>query len=153
MSTRGLYFEEFKVGDVFKHAVTRTVTEIDNLLITTLTHNTQPLHLDEEFAKGTIHGTRLVNSIFTLGLVVGVGVTELTLGTTLGNLGFEDIRFPAPVKVGDTLKCETTITDKRESKSRKDSGIVYFEHRGYNQRGELVCTAKRTGLMMRKPAG
>lgn len=153
MSTRGLYFEEFKVGEVFKHAVTRTVTEIDNLLITTLTHNTQPLHLDEEFAKGTIHGTRLVNSIFTLGLVVGVGVTELTLGTTLGNLGFEDIRFPAPVKVGDTLRCETTIADKRESKSRKDSGIIYFEHRGYNQRGELVCTAKRAGLMMRKPAG
>lgn len=152
MSTRGLYFEEFKVGDVFQHAVTRTVTETDNLLFTALTHNTQPLHLDEEFAKGTIHGARLVNSIFTLGLVVGVGVTELTLGTTLGNLGFEDISFPAPVKVGDTLRGETVIADKRESKSRKDSGIVYFEHRGYNQRGELVCKAKRAGLMMKKPA-
>lgn len=149
MSTRGLYFEEFNVGDVFKHAVTRTTTETDNLLFSVLTHNTQPLHLDEEFCRGTLHGTRLVNSIFTLGLVIGVGVTELTLGTTLGNLGFEDITFPKPVKIGDTLRAETEIVDKRESKSRTDSGIVYFEHRGYNQRGELVCKAKRAGLMMR----
>ncbi len=152
MSTRGLYFEEFKVGDVYKHAVTRTVTETDNLLFSVLTHNTQPLHLDEEFSKGTIHGTRLVNSIFTLGLVIGVGVTELTLGTTLGNLGFEDITFPAPVKIGDTLRAETVIVDKRESKSRTDSGIVYFEHRGYNQKGELVCKAKRAGLMVKNPS-
>ncbi len=152
MSTRGLYFEEFKVGDVYKHAVTRTVTETDNLLFSVLTHNTQPLHLDEEFSKGTIHGTRLVNSIFTLGLIIGVGVTELTLGTTLGNLGFEDITFPAPVKIGDTLRAETVIVDKRESKSRTDSGIVYFEHRGYNQKGELVCKAKRAGLMVKNPS-
>ncbi len=151
MNTRGLYFEEFEVGKAYKHAVTRTVTETDTLLFTCLTHNTQPLHFDEEFSKGTIHGKRLVNSIFTLGLVTGVSVTDTTLGTTLGNLGFESITFPAPVFIGDTLRSETVILDKRESKSRTDSGVVFFEHRGYNQRGELVCKAKRAGMMMKKP--
>jgi acyl dehydratase len=148
---RGLYYEEFEVGRVYKHAFSRTVTEMDNVLFTSLTMNVQPLHLDEEFAATTIHGRRLVNSLFTLALVNAYQVPELTMGTTLGNLGYEEVRFPNPVFHGDTLRGETTILDKRLSKSRTDSGIVYFEHVGYNQRGEVVCTCKRAGLMMRAP--
>jgi acyl dehydratase len=148
---RGLYYEEFEVGRVYKHAFTRTITEMDNVLFTSLTMNVQPLHLDEEFAATTIHGRRLVNSLFTLALVNAYQVPELTMGTTLGNLGYEEVRFPNPVFHGDTLRGETTVLDKRLSKSRTDSGIVYFEHVGYNQRGEVVCTCKRAGLMMRAP--
>ncbi|MDO8280909.1 MAG: MaoC family dehydratase [Burkholderiaceae bacterium] len=147
----GLYYEEFVVGQVFKHPVTRTVTETDNLLFTALTHNTQPLHLDEEFAKTTPFGTRLVNSVFTLGLIVGLPVTELSLGTTLGNLGFEDVRFSAPVRIGDTLRSETLIVSKRESKKWPNAGIVNFVHTGYNQRNEVVATIGRVGLMMKRP--
>jgi acyl dehydratase len=150
---RGKYYEELQVGDVYEHGITRTITEVDNLLFTTLTHNTQPLHLDEEFGKSTMFGSRIVNSIFTLGFVVGVGVSELTLGTTLGNLGFKECVFPNPVRIGDTLRGVTEIVDKRESKSRPDTGIVWFEHRGYNQKGELVCKARRAGLMMKKEMG
>ena len=150
---RGKYYEELQVGDVYEHGITRTITEVDNLLFTTLTHNTQPLHLDEEFGKSTMFGSRIVNSIFTLGFVVGVGVSELTLGTTLGNLGFQECVFPNPVRIGDTLRGVTEIVDKRESKSRPDTGIVWFEHRGYNQKGELVCKARRAGLMMKKEMG
>lgn len=148
----GKYFEEFEIGAVYQHAVTRTVTELDNILITTLTMNVQPLHLDAEFSKGTMYGQQLVNSIFTLGLVVGVSVGDLTLGTTLGNLGFEKVEFPKPVFHGDTIRVETEILEKRESRSRPTTGIVLFEHRGYNQRGELVCRCKRSGLMMKRPA-
>jgi len=150
---RGRYYEELNIGDVYPHAIRRTVTETDNLLFSTLTHNTQPLHLDEEFAKGEMFGTRLVNSIYTLGFAVGVGVTELTLGTTLGNLGFGQIDFPKPVFIGDTLRSETTVADKRESASRPDAGIVEFETRGYNQRDEVVVIARRKAYMKKIPGG
>lgn len=145
----GKYFEELIVGEVYEHSTTRTVTETDNLLFTTLTHNTQPLHLDEEFAKNTIFGERVVNSLFTLSFVVGISVSDLTLGTTQGNLGFDEIVFPAPVKIGDTLHGVTEIVNKRESKSRDNAGIVWFEHRGYNQLEELVVKVKRVGLMLK----
>jgi acyl dehydratase len=149
---RGLYFEEFEPGRVYRHPFTRTVTEMDNVLFTSLTMNMQPLHLDEEFAKQTIHGRRVVNSLFTVALIGAFQVPELTMGTTLGNLGYEKIAFPHPVFHGDTLRGETTILSKRESKSRTDSGIVWFEHRGYNQDDVLVMTCRRAGLMLRKPA-
>jgi acyl dehydratase len=149
---RGLYFEEFEPGRVYRHPFTRTVTEMDNVLFTSLTMNMQPLHLDEEFAKQTIHGRRVVNSLFTVALIGAFQVPELTMGTTLGNLGYEKITFPRPVFHGDTLRGETTILSKRESKSRTDSGIVWFEHRGYNQDDILVMTCTRAGLMLRKPA-
>ncbi|EME55315.1 hypothetical protein G352_22916 [Rhodococcus ruber BKS 20-38] len=148
----GLYFEELDPGLVIKHAVTRTVTETDNLLFTTLTLNVQPLHLDAEFAKHSMYGERIVNSVFTLGVVVGIPVQETTLGTTLGNLGFEEIAFPAPVLIGDTLRIETEILSRRESKSRPDTGIVRFEHRGFNQNDKLICRVQRSGLMLKKPA-
>jgi acyl dehydratase len=147
----GLWFEECEVGRVVSHAITRTVTETDNVLFSTLTMNPQPLHLDAEFAAGTEFGQRLVNSMFTVGLVVGIAVPELTLGTTVANLGFGSIEFPAPVFHGDTLRVETEIVEARASKSRPTAGIVTFEHRSYNQRGELVCKARRAALMRRKP--
>lgn len=150
---KGLYFEELEPGMVLRHAVTRTVTETDNLLFTTLTMNVQPLHLDEDFAKKSMFGTRIVNSVFTLGVVVGIPVAETTLGTTLGNLGFEEVVFPTPVLIGDTLRVETEILERRESKSRPDTGIVKIEHRGYNGKDELVCRVRRSGLMMKRPAG
>lgn len=146
----GKYFEELEPGDVYEHAITRTVTESDNLLFSALTHNSQPLHLDEEFSKGSIYGTRIVNSCFTLGLVTGVSVDDLTLGTTMGNLGYEEISFTKPVLIGDTLRAETEIISKRESKSRPEAGIVKFEHRGFNQRGEMVCRIVRNGLMKKR---
>ncbi|MDQ4490100.1 MaoC family dehydratase [Sinomonas sp. ASV486] len=146
----GMYYEDFEVGTVILHEVTRTVTEADNLLITTLTMNVQPLHLDAEFSAKSMYGKQIVNSIFTLGLVTGIPVQDTTLGTTLGNLGFRDIEFPKPVFIGDTLRVETVALDKRVSKSRPDTGIVGIEHRGYNQRDELVCVVRRTALMKRK---
>ena len=150
----GKYYEELEVGTVFNHPLTRTVTETDNLLITTLTMNPQLLHLDEEFAKEhSVSGTRLVNSIFTLGLVVGVSVSDVSNGTTLGNLGFKDIAFPAPVSIGDTLRSETEVLAKRESKSRPNAGIVEFEHRGYNQKGVLIAKIHRLAMMMKLPTG
>lgn len=148
----GLYFEEFEVGQLFKHSLTRTVTEMDNVLFSTLTMNPQPLHLDAEFAAKTEFGQILVNSLFTLGLVIGITVGETTLGTTIANLGMSDTRFPSPVFYGDTIHVETTIISKRQSKSRPDAGIVEFEHRGINQRGEVVCLCRRSGLMKCKPA-
>jgi acyl dehydratase len=148
----GLYYEEFKVGMEFKHALTRTVTEMDNVLFCAMTHNPQPLHLDEEFSKKTQYGQRIVNSLFTLGLVIGVTVADTTLGTTLGNLGMTDIRFKSPVFHGDTIRVVTRIKDMRESKSRPNEGIVTFEHIGTNQRNEEVCYVVRTGLMKKKPA-
>ncbi|MBI1376605.1 MAG: MaoC family dehydratase [Frankiales bacterium] len=148
---RGLYFEEFEVGRVYRHPFTRTITEMDNVLFTSLTMNLQPLHLDEEFSRGTIHGQRVLNSLFTVALIGAFHVPELTMGTTLGNLGYEKIEFPHPVFHGDTLRGETTILNKRESKSRNDSGIVWFEHRGYNQHDVLVVRMERVGLMMTKP--
>lgn len=145
----GMYYEDFRIGEVIRHEVTRTVTETDNLLITALTMNVQPLHLDAEFAAQSMYGRQIVNSIFTLGLVTGIPVQETTLGTTLGNLGFREIEFAKPVFFGDTLRVETEALDKRISKSRPETGIVGIEHRGYNQRDELVCVVRRTALMKR----
>jgi acyl dehydratase len=151
MTMRGLWFEEFEVGAHYKHALTRTITEMDNVLFTSLTMNLQPLHLDEEFSKKSIHGQRVLNSLFTVALIGAFHVPELTMGTTLGNLGYDKIKFPHPVFHGDTLRAETTIVDKRESSSRTDSGIVWFEHLGFNQRDELVCEMTRVGLMAKRP--
>jgi len=148
----GLYYEEFQPGMRFEHAIRRTVTEMDNLLYSALTHNPQPLHIDEEFCKTTEYGTRIVNSLFTLGLLIGVTVTDTTLGTTIGNLGMEGIRFRHPVFPGDTIRVVTVILDKRESRSRPDAGIVTFEHAGYNQRDQEVAFCVRTGLMRKRPA-
>jgi acyl dehydratase len=148
----GLYYEELEIGRHFVHDVTRTVTETDNLLFTTLTHNTQPLHLDIEFCKqNSEFGGILVNSVFTFGLMLGVSVTDTTLGTTVANLGMDDVKFPAPVHIGDTLRSETTVIEKRDSKSRPDAGIVVFEHKSYNQKNILVAHCKRSALMERKP--
>ena len=148
----GKWFEELTVGLVVEHALTRTVTETDNVLFTTLTLNPQPLHLDHEFAAATEFGKPLVNSFFTLGLVGGITVLETTHGTTIANLGMDETVFPAPVFVGDTIHAETEVVAARASKSRPDAGIVTFEHRGFNQRGELVCRSRRSALMRRRPA-
>ena len=146
----GKYFEELEVGLTFQHEPGRTVTETDNLLFTALTQNPQPLHLDAEFAGKSIHGRILVNSIFTLGLVVGLSVADTTLGTTLGNLGFDQTTFPNPVFIGDTIRVASKVTDRRVSRSKPDRGIVTFEHTGTNQRGEIVCACCRRAMMMRK---
>jgi acyl dehydratase len=146
----GLYFDEFKVGQVFHHTITRTVTETDNLLFTTLTHNPQPLHLDVEFVKQTEFGQRLVNSIFTLGLMIGVSVGDTTLGTTIANLGMTDVRFTHPVFIGDTLRSQSTVLEIRPSKSRPDAGVVIFEHKCLNQRDEEVGYCKRSALMRKR---
>lgn len=148
----GLYFEQFVVGHVFQHAVTRTVTEMDNTLFSVMTMNMQPLHLDAHFAEQTEFGQRLVNSLFTLGLVIGISVTDTTLGTTIANLGMSDIRFPKPVFHGDTVHVETEVKSLRASKSRPNAGIVEFEHRGWNHRDELVCVCIRSAFMKRQPA-
>ena len=146
----GLYYEEFEVGQVFEHEVGRTVTEMDNTLFSALTMNPQPLHLDAHFSESQEFGQRLVNSIFTLGLVIGLTVADTTLGTTIGNLGMTEVRFPRPVYHGDTIYARTKILSKRESKSRPTQGIVEFEHVGINQHGEKVAYCKRTGLMKKK---
>lgn len=149
----GKYFEQLEVGAVFEHLLHRTVTETDNLLFTTMTHNPQPLHLDAEFAATTEHGKILVNSYFTLALAVGLSVGDTTLGTTIGNLGMENVEFPNPVFIGDTLRVRTRIVDKRESKSKPDRGIVWFEHIALNQRDEVVCECRRKGMMIRQTQG
>jgi acyl dehydratase len=148
----GKYFEELEVGMKFEHLPHRTITETDNLLFSTMTHNPQPLHIDAEFAKGTQHGQILVNSLFTLGLVIGLSVGDTTLGTTIGNLGMDNVEFPNPVFIGDTIRVKTTISERRESKSKPDRGIVWFEHVGINQRDEIVCQCLRKGMMLRKPS-
>ncbi len=149
---RGLWFEEFEEGAVYAHAPGRTVTEADNVLFTTLTMNTQPLHLDAAWAAGTEFGERLVNSMFTLATVVGLSVAQLTLGTIVANLGFEEVSFPAPLRHGDTLYAETTIRSKRLSKSRPTQGVVVFEHVGLDQHGTVVARAVRSALMQCRPA-
>jgi acyl dehydratase len=148
----GRWFEQLEVGTVVQHATRRTVTETDNVLFTTMTMNPAPLHLDADYAAGTEFGRPLVNSMFTVALVVGLSVPELTLGTIVAQLGMDAIKFPAPVFPGDTVRVETEVVEARESRSRPDAGIVVFEHRAYNQRDELVCRARRTGLMHRRPA-
>lgn len=147
----GLYFEEFEVGRVIKHSLRRTVTESDNMLFSNMTLNPQPLHIDFDFAKNTEFGKPLVNSLFTLGLTIGISVGETTLGTTVGNLGMSHIKFPHPVFHGDTIKVETLIKDKRESKSRPTQGIVTLLHRAYNQDDVLVAECERAALMHKKP--
>ena len=146
----GKYFDELSIGDHFEHQPSRTVTETDNLLFSSLTLNSQPLHLDTEFAKRSPHGQILVNSIFTLGFVVGVSVADTTLGTTLGNLGFDQTLFPNPVFIGDTLTAQTNVINKRESKTKPDRGIVTFEHIAKNQRGEVVCSCRRGAMMLKR---
>ncbi len=147
----GLYFEQFEAGQRFEHLVRRTVTETDNLLFSALTMNPAAIHLDAEYCKGTPFKERLVNSIFTLGLLVGLSVYDTTYGTTIGNLGFEDVRFAKPVLIGDTLRATTMVVSLRESQSRKDSGIVVFEHRAWNQRNEEVASCRRSALMLKRP--
>lgn len=146
----GLYFEEFEVGSSMPHALTRTVTETDNLLFTTMTHNPQPLHLDAEYAGATEFGRIVVNGLFTFALMVGVSVGDTTLGTLVANLGYDEVKMPKPVFIGDTLRFETIVAEKRESKSRPNAGLVVFEHRAINQRDEIVCTCKRTALMQKQ---
>ena len=148
----GRYFDEWQVGETIAHPITRTVTEADNLLITALTHNPQPLHLDAEVAKDSEFGRILVNSCLTFSLTVGVSVAETTLGTLVANLGFDQVRLPSPVFIGDTLRFESEVAALRESKSRPDAGIVTWQHRAINQRGEIVCTMTRTALIAKKPA-
>ena len=147
----GLYFEEFSVGQKFAHAIRRTVTETDNVLFTAMTHNPAQLHLDEEYGKTTEFGQRIVNSLFTLGLMIGISVHETTLGTTVANLGMDEVKFPKPLFHGDTIHVESEVLELRESKSRPQNGIVLFLHRAINQRGEVVASCKRTALMHRKP--
>jgi acyl dehydratase len=147
----GKWFEELVPGLLIDHAVTRTVTEADNTLFSVLTMNPQPLHLDESFARDTEFGTRIVNSLFTLSLLVGITVFETTLGTTVANLGFSEIAFPAPVFPGDTIRAQTEVVDARPSSSRPAQGVVTFEHRAFNQRSELVARCRRAALMHRRP--
>jgi len=148
----GRFFNEWQIGDTIAHAITRTVTEADNLLISTLTHNPQPLHIDAEAAKESEFGQILVNSCLTFSLVVGVSVADTTLGTLVANLGFDEVRMPKPVFLGDTLRFESEVVALRESKSRPEAGIVTWAHRAINQRGETVCTMKRSALIQKKQA-
>ena len=148
----GLYFEEFVVGATFDHAIRRTISEADNVFFSALTHNPAALHLDEEYCKAhTEFGQRVVNSAFTLGLMVGISVGDTTLGTTVANLGWDEVRFPKPLFHGDTVHVQSEVLEVRDSRSRPDNGIVVFAHRAYNQRDELVASCKRSALMLRKP--
>ena len=147
----GRWFEEFAIGQSFEHEFRRTVTEADNVGFSTATMNPAAIHIDAEYCKTTEFGRPLVNSIFTLGLVIGLSVHDTTLGTTVANLGMTDTRFPAPVFHGDTIRSRTTVNDIRDSKSRPNAGIVTFVHQGFNQRGEVVCICTRQALMLRKP--
>lgn len=149
----GLWYDELTIGQLFHHAIRRTVTETDNLLFSTMTHNPAQLHLDAEYMKGSEYGRILVNSTFTLGLMVGVSVGDTTLGTAVANLGWDEVRFPAPVFIGDTLRVETEVMELRDSRSRPEAGIVTFMHRAYNQDDVLVAHCRRSGLQRRRPAG
>ena len=148
----GLYFEQFSVGQMFVHEIRRTVTDMDNLLFSSLTYNPAAIHIDHDYAKSTEFGKPLMNSIFTLGLIIGLSIQDTTLGTTVGNLGFDKTTFPRPVFAGDTLRAETEVVAARASKSRPGQGIVTFEHRGLNQRDEEVVYCVRNALMMGRPA-
>jgi acyl dehydratase len=149
----GLWFEEFEVGQQFRHGMRRTITEADNVFFSALTHNPAALHLDEEYCRTeTEFGQRIVNSAFTLGLMVGITVGDTTLGTTVANLGWDEVRFPKPLFHGDTVRVESEVLSKRESKSRPGQGIVEFHHRAFNQKGELVAHCRRSALMKGRPA-
>ena len=147
----GRYYDEWRVGDRVEHSVTRTVTETDNVLISALTHNPQPMHLDHEAAAASEFGRPLVNSVYTFGLMIGVSVADTTLGTLVANLGYDELRFPGPVFIGDTLRSETECIALRDSNSRPNAGIVTWAHRSYNQRNELVCECTRTALLLKAP--
>lgn len=150
---RGMWFEEFEVGAEIEHTLRRTVTEMDNMLFSNMTLNPQPLHIDRHFCETeTEWGQPIVNSLFTLGLLIGITVNDTTIGTTIGNLGMKEVAFPKPVFHGDTIAARTKVLAKRESRSRPDAGIVEFEHLAINQRGETVATCQRAGLMRKRPA-
>lgn len=149
----GLYFEEFTVGQTFDHPIRRTITEADNVFFTALTHNPAAIHLDAEYCKGTEFGRPLVNSALTLGFMVGISVNDTTHGTTVANLGWDEVRFPHPLFHGDTIRVESEVLEVRESRSRPENGIVVFAHRVYNQDGVLVGSCRRSALMLRKPGG
>lgn len=148
----GLYFEEFEVGMRFDHAWTRTVTEMDNMMFSMLTMNPQPLHVDAHYAAKTEFGQPLVNSLFTLGLMIGMTVNDTTLGTTIANLGMSEVNFPKPVFQGDTLHVVTEVTALRPSKSRPEAGVVEFRHSALNHRNQLVASCVRSAFMKRRPA-
>jgi len=147
----GLYFDQFSIGQTFDHPIRRTITEADNVLITTMTHNPAALHLDAEYMKGTEFGRPIVNSCLTLSFMVGISVNDTTHGTTVANLGWDDVRFPKPLFHGDTIHIQSEVLEMRESKSRPSNGIVVFEHRAYNQNDELVGVCKRSALMHKSP--
>jgi len=148
----GLYFEQFTVGQSFTHEIRRTVTDMDNMLFSSLTYNPAPIHIDHDYAAGTEFGKPLINSLFTLGLVIGLSVQDTTFGTTVANLGMADTAFPKPVFAGDTIRAETTVKALRPSSSRPGQGIVTFEHIGLNQRDEIICRTTRSALMLARPA-
>jgi acyl dehydratase len=147
----GLYFEQFTIGQSFVHEIRRTVTDMDNMLFSSLTYNPASIHIDHDYASRTEFGKPLMNSIFTLGLVIGLSVQDTTMGTTIANLGMTDTTFPKPVFAGDTIRAETRVIELRESKSRPTQGIVTFEHIGLNQRDEIICRTLRGALMMKAP--
>lgn len=149
----GVWFDDLKVGQLFRHDIRRTVTETDNILFTTMTHNPAQLHLDAEYMKGTEYGKPLMNSAFTLGLMVGISVGDTTLGTAVANLGWDEVRFPKPLFAGDTIHVETEVVELRESQSRPEQGIVVFRHRAFNQREEIVASCLRSGLQRKRPQG
>lgn len=147
----GVWFDELLIGQRFEHPIHRTVTETDNVLFTAMTHNPAQLHLDEEYMKGTEFGTRIINSCFTLGLMVGISVGDTTLGTAVANLGWDEVRFPKPLFPGDTVNVVTEVIELRDSRSRPDAGIVTFFHQAFNQHGDVVASCKRSGLQRKKP--
>ena len=149
----GIYFDDFVVGHLYEHPLTRTVTQMDNMLFSNMTLNPQPLHIDRHFCEQeTEWGQPLMNSLFTLGLMIGISVNDITVGTTVANLGMKETTFPHPVFHGDTIRVETTVISVRESKSKPDRGIVEFEHRAYNQHGDLVAKCVRQAMMLKRAA-
>ena len=148
----GRYFDQWTIGDSIAHEIRRTVTETDNLLFTTMTHNPQPLHLDAEAAKASEFGQILVNGTFTFALMIGLSVGDTTLGTLVANLGYDKLVMPKPVFIGDTMRCESEVTDLKESRSRPDAGIVTFTHRLINQRDEITCQCLRMALLRKATA-
>ncbi|MBA4087936.1 MAG: dehydratase [Novosphingobium sp.] len=147
----GKYFDEWRIGDRIEHEIRRTVTETDNLLFSTMTHNPQPLHIDVEAAKASEFGQILVNGTFTFALMVGLSVGDTTLGTLVANLGYDELVMPAPVFIGDTMRATSEVVDLRESRSRPDAGITTFKHELLNQRGEVVCRCLRSALLKKRP--
>ncbi|MFL9826523.1 MaoC family dehydratase [Rhodoplanes sp. SY1] len=149
----GMYFEDFVIGEVVEHRYRRTVTQMDNMLFSNMTLNPQPLHIDRHFCENeTQWGRPLMNSLFTLGLMIGMSVSDLTVGTTIANLGMTDVVFPHPLFEGDTLRAQTEVINKRESSSRPNAGIVEFHHRGFNQNDKLVAECRRQAFMLKRPA-